>query len=590
MTGFIDQIEEDLKKTKDLQIFGEDQKKEGSDFSLIMPTLASLPKVHPTTIHQNKTREYFERSKTGFHVPYNRGIPSINSDAAPSYPFICCVPDSASTHSRSPAEMLVSTEKGSIGPTFKSLDQFDANWLNPKTPSNLVILDAGLATRSSLLKFATERGTKGDLQLEGKPIYEHIATNFSELLYSYLPEGYVVMASSDDLIHFSKVDCQAIHDYFHPAKDRNAPGFFWTEIPNYDEKYLPHTIVDTIRMIQDPAIVELSGTILKQIPILKSVVQAGNIKFILQDLSNTLEKIVPFILEKTSQTLSKISVEEGLIPGYAIIADLYQQLLQYQAAERLNGLKTPFFMIFKKEFLADFKQNILPLLPPSNYLDITWESILIRGIKMDKTIWMYSGRPSAISSKEWANIWEAIQTLKVKHHIKVDCSSQGSLRSAKLKWQNFDDPYSLFLFAKKTYQSRKKMVWNQNKVKMISDRRKRQHQGNIESNLKGTVVLLNSKIEGKIVIEPKRKMDSKNKRFESLFYHVQLPAHSTLHIPPNHLVVGVKGRIFSIKMGMISKEKLKVSSVYLYDQEGHPSFFSSFVEFQKALSQKSLTV
>ena len=85
------------------------------------------------------------------------------------------------------------------------------------------------------------------------------------------------------------------------------------------------------------------------------------------------------------------------MPGFSAFSELYQQLLQYQAAERLNGIKTPFFMIFKKEFLADFKRDVLFLLSSAAYRDITWESILVRGIKMDKTVWMFSGKPAGMS-------------------------------------------------------------------------------------------------------------------------------------------------------------------------------------------------
>lgn len=579
MMQFFDFIEEDLKKHKDLQIFGEDQKNEGSDFSLIMPRLTPLPLVRQSPIQQNKTMEYFKRSKNGFHVPYSRGIPPIYTHVQPSYPFFCCIPKDISAYPRSGMETLISTEKGSIGPTLSSLDQYDTNWLDPKTSSTLVILDAGSATRSSLLKHATERGTKGDLLLEGKPIYEHIAASFSKLLSSYLPEGYLVMASSDDLIHLSKSDCQALHDYFHPTNSHEAPGFFWSEIPNYKEKYLPHTVADTIKMIREPAIEELSGKFLKQIPVFKGAVQAGQLKPILQGISHILEKFAPSILAKVSQIDKKEVCEQGQIPGYATAVDLYQQLMQYQAAERLNGLKTPFFMIFKKEFLADFKKNILPLLPPSIYNDITWESILVRGIKMDKTTWAHSGKPSTMSSKEWENLWENIQKLKDRFHVNVDCPIQSSVRGDKLEWQNFDDPYSLFMFATNTYQPKTEQAWSLNKVKIVSDQKRDQNPGRIESILQGTIVILNSRIEGKVVIQPKKGKSAKNTHFESLFYGVELPAESSLHIPSNHLVVGIKGKIYSMKMGTLSKEKLKNKPVYIYDQDGRPSYFSSYDKF-----------
>ena len=269
MSTFLDFIEEDLKKPKEFRLFGEDQRIAGSDFYLVMPSMSPLPSVRPAAFRQNQTVECFERSKNMFHLPYSRGVPSIQSQVEPSFPFLCAIPHGISTHPRSQTERLLVTETGSIGPILHSLDRHDQDWLHLQAASILVILDGGTATRSSLLKYATERGTKGDLLLEGKPVYERIAANFSPLLSQYLPEGYLVLASSDDLIDLTESDCQAMYHYFHPDNGQEAPGVFWSEVPNYEEKFLPHTIADTIKMLREPAIVSLSEKILKQIPLFK---------------------------------------------------------------------------------------------------------------------------------------------------------------------------------------------------------------------------------------------------------------------------------------------------------------------------------
>lgn len=582
MGHFFDFIEEDLKKEQELRQFGEDQKLKGFNFSLVMPVMAALPAVQKPDFQQTQTIEYFERSKSQFHLPYSRGIPILHSGMQPSYPFLCSIPCGINTHPRSSLERLLITEKGSIGPILHSLDQYDAGWLNPKTDSKLIILDAGSATRSSLLKYATERGTKGDLRLKDKSIYEHIAANFSQLLSSWLPEGYVVIASSDDLVDLNEADCQAIYDYFHPINHIEGPGFYWTELPNNEKKYLPHSILDTIKMLKEPAILQLSEIFFKQVPFFKGAVEAGHVKPILHGLSYALEKFVPTIL-RTSVLFDENNIGASFRSVQPKILEVYQQLVQYQAAERLNGIKTPFLMIFKKEFLADFKREVLPFLPETVYHDITWESVLVRGIKMDKTIWRHSGKPAAISFEAWDNLWDVIQKLKIRYHIDVDCPEQGAVRSVKLAWQNFDDPYSLFLFAKQTYQvSRTDGSFKDgNNIELTCDQTSGNFAEKIDSSLQGSVVALNSKIEGKVIITAKQKNPKKSKCFNSLFYNVQVPAESVLYILPNHVVVGIDGQIFSMKMGMISKEKLKTLPVYKYDEDGHPTFFSSYIDFNK---------
>ena len=120
------------------------------------------------------------------------------------------------------------------------------------------------------------------------------------------------------------------------------------------------------------------------------------------------------------------------------------------------------------------------------------------------------------------------------------------MRSAKLAWQNFDDPYSLYLFAKNTYQPNKQ-CGSGNNIEVVFDQQSSGYSGKIESALQGSLAVLNSKIEGKVIVEAKLKKGRKDKHFRSLFYNVQLPAERTLYVPPNHVVVGIDGRIFSTR-------------------------------------------
>src|SRR5262249_30674333 len=118
----------------------------------------------------------------------------------------------------------------------------------------------------------------------------------------------------------------------------------------------------------------------------KGAVEAGHVELLSQAMLNASHFMLPPLQEESSSEVVEQAklANQVTLPGFHVAADYYQQFLQFQTTERLGGLKTPFLLIFKKEFLEDFKHSILPLIPPSAYKDITWENILIRGMKADK--------------------------------------------------------------------------------------------------------------------------------------------------------------------------------------------------------------
>jgi len=209
----------------------------------------------------------------------------------------------------------------------------------------------------------------------------------------------------------------------------------------------------------------------------------------------------------------------------------------------------------KQEFLTDFQKEVMALLPLYTWNDITWESILVRGMKADRALWMQSGKPPLLDPKQWETIYDKIQELKVKHHIDTDNTEQNAARIFQTPWQNFDDPYSLFRFVRESVPSA------------------------MHAHENGTYATLKSDIQGHLDFESGRPT-------ENLFYNVHLPKGDTLHVLSNHVVVKIGEDLFSIKMGEMSKDQLKNEMVYRY-QNGKSEPFIKYKDFMRVCSESS---
>ena len=107
----------------------------------------------------------------------------------------------------------------------------------------------------------------------------------------------------------------------------------------------------------------------------------------------------------------------------------------------------------------------------------------------------------------------------------------------------------------------------------------------VKTDLWARVAVVNSKIEGKIEIV---QQDGKKKilKTESLFYNLHLPEGQTLVVPPNHVVVTINDKTYSMEMGMVSKDRLKTQTVYEYGDDGKPRPVGSYDDFMDFMRMK----
>ena len=270
---------------------------------------------------------------------------------------------------------------------------------------------------------------------------------------------------------------------------------------------------------------------------------------------------------------------EGLrnTPGIGLVKSVYEKFLHYNAAIKGKGMKTPSTMVFKKDYLRRFKESVATLIPASEVQDITWESVLIRGLKCDPTIWQVS-RPSGIEAGPWRKIYEVIQK-DFKSGIDFSDQDQCEQRVFRGKWQNFDDPVVLFEYAmtKFAMEADKK-----DRIKMVCDD---DHRPQVKTGLWARVAVVNSTIKGEIEIVQR---DGKKEILEtkSLFYNLHLPEGQMLVGPPHHVVVTINGKTYSMEMGMVSKDRLKTQPVYEYGDDGNPKPVGSYHEFMDFMRMK----
>ena len=61
-------------------------------------------------------------------------------------------------------------------------------------------------------------------------------------------------------------------------------------------------------------------------------------------------------------------------------------------------------------------------------------------------------------------------------------------------------------------------------------------------------------------------------------------------VPPNHVVVTIKDKIYSMEMGMVSKDRLKTQPVYEYGDDGNPRPVGSYDDFMDFMRMKKTPV
>ncbi|WP_420422172.1 hypothetical protein [Simkania sp.] len=538
MHQFLNDIEEDLSRPSEARVFGSDQRS-GDAFAVEFPD-AELPSVdlQGDKTEGQKRREALQRSAVGYQHAYSpHGMPKL-PDSSVFYAYRHVV---SSSHPQARDSGKVGVEMGSIGPLADTL--VDATLYRP---TEILMLDAGSATRASVLKYGEDGGTKGGIVVGDKPLYAHSAHDLQWLAENYLPEGYVILASSDDLLNITPDQAEKMRQYLEAGV-----GFYWCDLPNGGKDVMPLTVTDTQAFLRHHASIgELSEDFLMNVPFAKGAVRSVGTKDSIETVFRAAETVHSTVDDDGVSSSDKTG--GGTIPGASVLSDTYGQFLQYNAARKIGGMKTPFLMVMSKEFLADFNREVMPLLPSYVWNEITWENILVRGMKTDRTIWMQSGKPQLMDKEQWGQVYDKIQELKAKHNIDTNSPEQNAARVFDAPWQNFDDPYALFRFA----------------VESMPD--------HTTKHSKGTYVAFKSEIQGQLVFEG-------STATENLFYNVHLKPDETLHVLPNHVVVNIKGELYSIRMGEMSKDQLKNEMVYRYE-EGRPVPYKKYSAFMKEMN------
>ncbi|MCB1109809.1 MAG: hypothetical protein KDK64_02420 [Chlamydiia bacterium] len=541
MHAFFDAIEEGGSKRDQ---FGIDRR-EGGDFHVQFDERLELPWVEtPQQTESQSKREAFRRSAVGYQHAFQTGMPALSRGSS-SFPYTHVVPEGKEESGELGVGM------GSIGPLAPALEQ---TLEHPQT--DLFILDAGSATRASILKYGERSGTKGSVEVGGRPLYQHTAQNLQEFARTRLPEGYVILASGDDFLEISPEQGERMQRYL-----ESGVGAYWCDLPDGGKTVIPLTRGLTVDFFRRHAsLPELSHNFLRSVPVTKGFVDHMGTQTLFEGIAQAIPESEAASSSQGGGTTS------GTLPGVSVLTDTYAQFLQFNAAQKLGGMKTPFLMILKKEFVEDFMREIVPLLPNYTWNDITWENILVRAMKADKEMWMMSGKPPLLDKATWGEIYDRIQGLKQKHGIDTYSPEQNEARVFRGNWQNFDDPYALFRFAAASFSPGETFH---------SDTP--QEPPHIESPIPTHMAAIKSELEGTIQVIPPDGI-LRGVVSENLFYNVQIPRGQTLHVHAGHLVVQIDGELYSIAMGPMTKDDLKKSMVYKYEG-GHPKPHMTYSQF-----------
>lgn len=574
MNQFYDHIQDDLERQENERDFARDRYPNDKDFSVqfdtehySLPQMDSLDRDLPDT--ERKKLLDLEYSRIGYQMPYcccedihfvDR-YKELQPDA-----FIHILPmGTVNKFIHIEGEHRICTQVGSILPTIQALNN-SPEFSTRKNTS--IILDAGSATRSSLLKFAVTEQTKGGIVVHGTPVYQKIACEISKLTQlDEFSHDFVVLTSSDDLMIFKDEDIQNIWNYFHSGKGR--PGMYWCDLP-HPNTYLPMTLEDTKQfLLNNEHILSEARLLLKSIPIAQGFIESGDYDVLTLAARYFMKAVATNAQQKESQN------EHGInLPELSMLTDYYQQYIQYHAAQQLGGIKTPFLMIMTQDFYNDLKENLLPEIKPYLVNDISWESVIIRAMKCDHPVWQ-ANRPKGWPKKSWSQVWRTMQDLKLKHHIKTDDPEQNEARVFKGQWYNFDDPQSVLRYLRASTQPIPLNV----QINLYTDTEYVKNEYDISCGSKPCAVFMaqcSATPHIRIIDSPQKATPREGDVV--LFYSIDFNKNIK-EVYRNHLLTSIDGQIYSIPMHPMSKLSLKECMVYQYDSNGIPVEHMTFKEF-----------
>ncbi|RUR12342.1 hypothetical protein [Legionella sp. km772] len=556
-----------------------------SIFAISFPETFILPEQELTQLDKDSLskREAFKLSKYGYQKPYIESEPDNTAPKKVTFkrPFLHTI----TQHSNSTLDRAYFAEQKHYSAIGSILPLMNLREREKQAQQDIIVLDGGSASRSSLLKFATPSQAKGEVIIAGQCAYAYAAAAGDQIL-SALDSGtglelsdsqYVVMMSGDDYMELNEESLRRIKNYF---SSESAPGMYWTDLPNAGKDFFPMTKEQNIEFLKNnkEELVGLIRNFTDGVPFLKGFSDEGLIEMFADALNNSFDNYNKLDSKEQRRFGGSQKAYQNqlssIIPLLAPALDYYKQYLIFNATKELGGPKTPFLMVFNKGFLNDFNQRIVkPLLEKHPYImeDITWENLLIRGFKADRQVWQSMGKPPQLPMEIWLAIYDELQVLKGKWNIDVDNDEQNEQRVFHGFWHNLDDPIAVlnFLtlrFAPLPNHSTTVMVPNGRSLDVIADRPLPDDiQDHIKSAFPGTLGLLNSDIsQGEIEIASVDSSAMLITNSKNLFYNIELKPGQKLIALPNHLTVSIDGVIFSVSMDMINKADLKTLPLFQY--------------------------
>ncbi|KAK3246137.1 hypothetical protein CYMTET_44358 [Cymbomonas tetramitiformis] len=569
MKEFLDEIEKDVKTVDTTQReFGRDVRERGAEhFELQFPTRFK-PLRSPSVGRRDKYEgvfSSFRRSAYNYQYAYSpKGMPPIDvfetfEESPAEVPRKCdFLHVVGTTYDGTDEDCTSSVESGSVGPLWKLLKKSAA-----ENENRVYVLDAGKATRSSLLKFGQANYSKGSVILQAKnkrPLYKHAASSAQKILERLrykLDNDFVVLASSDDFTPLQNDSAQIsrIVEYFTDSDQLvPAPGFYWCDLPDAGRRVLPMTKSDMVAYFKGETanVAMVAREVLRTAPFfegaLRNISPADMHKSVgyFVDLANLL------LFEDTCET-DKPTSTSYVLPW---ITGIVQQFIQSRAELTIGGTKTPFLMIFQQAFLQEFLVIFERNLSRYSWDTITWENLLCRAMKTDRFVWNKFDRPGCMSNGDWNSLFDELRALKYRYNINTDALQNG-LRVYAEPWQNLDDPAALF--------------------RLICQRKLEFDERFFDSGTcNDRVVYVNTDEKIKIEVAKagyaKSKLVADKSRNNVLVYNVQnVDLSSTIRVPPDHVLIEVSDNeatgqfsLYSTFFGEYDKKIVSDSMVYGY--------------------------
>src|SRR3990167_2357110 len=562
MTSFMEMIRDDMTHKPSEQQFKRDLRDfPDGDFSIKCDFEIRLPKP----VAERPTHTATEIScylSALYQLPYTRQPLNrlVGQPASVSTPVHILVNDSKGYHAPLYASVHT-TEHGSILP----LCQFITESAMLEKPGNVaVLLDAGRGTRSTLL--GIQAGSKGLIEMGGRRLNEYtsdLVQTIADSLGKSLSNDLVIIGSCDDLFEHDMTFINNVIEYF---KLQPSPGIFWTDLPASGKQHMPMTTADTVAFMNSHFVRDKVNHFFECIPFTEGYAKADVV-------TKTMDGLMHLYNHYQQWTPPAAGVNPAgrlTLPGLSEAAARYTQLLQwYGMSSKESGLKKPFLMIMKKTFMRDFIKEVAAIIPEYTKTHITWENILLRGMKADRQVWNMLGKPAQVSTKKWNKIYDAIQQLRIQHHIDTKDEKQNTYRARPPVWQSLDDPYAIMTTIERIYRKNPNHRHRQDACQLISDLPLTVTElPQLIADRSMSIIAMSSHLAGTISpTHPTGVLVSHKTTEKVLLAGITIAKGQHLSPIPGHVVVDIRGEIYSTSLMPVNKKNLQHQPIFHYHRE-----------------------